>query len=81
MPDLLDPPLQVHYVRPGDLLDGGHERCHSMSPGRLAVLPASRVGVCHVIEPGGSSRSADVAAACAEYGMTLVRTGLRLFHH
>jgi hypothetical protein len=26
-------------------------------------------------------RSAEVAEACAEYGMTLARTGLRLFHH
>ena len=50
-------------------------------PFRDNIDYASRVGVRHVIEPGGSSRSAEVAAACAEYGMTLVRTGLRLFHH
>ena len=50
-------------------------------PFRDNIDHASRVGVRYVVEPGGSSRSAEVAAACAEYGMTLVRTGLRLFHH
>jgi phosphoribosylaminoimidazolecarboxamide formyltransferase / IMP cyclohydrolase len=50
-------------------------------PFRDNIDYASRVGVRHVIEPGGSSRSGEVAAACADYGITLVRTGLRLFHH
>lgn len=50
-------------------------------PFRDNIDYASRVGVRYVVEPGGSSRSEEVAAACAEYGMTLVRTGLRLFHH
>jgi phosphoribosylaminoimidazolecarboxamide formyltransferase / IMP cyclohydrolase len=50
-------------------------------PFRDNIDYASRVGVRHVVEPGGSSRADDVAAACADYGITLVRTGLRLFHH
>jgi phosphoribosylaminoimidazolecarboxamide formyltransferase/IMP cyclohydrolase len=50
-------------------------------PFRDNIDHASRVGVRYVVEPGGSSRSAEVAEACGEYGMTLVRTGLRLFHH
>jgi phosphoribosylaminoimidazolecarboxamide formyltransferase/IMP cyclohydrolase len=50
-------------------------------PFRDNIDYADRAGVRYVIEPGGSSRSDDVAAACAGYGMTLVRTGLRLFHH
>jgi phosphoribosylaminoimidazolecarboxamide formyltransferase/IMP cyclohydrolase len=50
-------------------------------PFRDNVDHASRAGVRYVVEPGGSSRSDEVAAACAEYGMTLVTTGLRLFHH
>jgi AICAR transformylase/IMP cyclohydrolase PurH len=48
-------------------------------PFRDNIDHASRAGVRHVVEPGGSSRSAEVAAACAEHGMTLSRTGLRLF--
>ena len=50
-------------------------------PFRDNIDHASRAGVRYVVEPGGSARSEEVAAACAEYGMTLVRTGLRLFHH
>jgi phosphoribosylaminoimidazolecarboxamide formyltransferase / IMP cyclohydrolase len=50
-------------------------------PFRDNIDHASRVGVRNVIEPGGSSRSPDVTAACAEHGIALVRTGLRLFHH
>lgn len=50
-------------------------------PFRDNIDHASTVGVRYVVEPGGSARSGEVAAACAEYGMTLVRTGLRLFHH
>jgi phosphoribosylaminoimidazolecarboxamide formyltransferase/IMP cyclohydrolase len=45
------------------------------------VEHASRAGVRHIVEPGGSSRSDEVAAACAEHGITLSRTGLRLFRH
>ncbi len=50
-------------------------------PFRDNIDHASTIGVRYVVEPGGSSRSAEVQAACAEYGMTLVHTGLRLFRH
>lgn len=50
-------------------------------PFRDNVDHARRHGVDHIAEPGGSIRSAEVADACREHGITLVRTGLRLFHH
>jgi phosphoribosylaminoimidazolecarboxamide formyltransferase/IMP cyclohydrolase len=50
-------------------------------PFRDNIEHATRIGVRYVVEPGGSSRSDEVAAACSEYGMVLVRTGLRLFRH
>jgi phosphoribosylaminoimidazolecarboxamide formyltransferase / IMP cyclohydrolase len=50
-------------------------------PFRDNVEHASRHGVSYVAEPGGSARSDEIADACAEYGISLVRTGLRLFHH
>jgi phosphoribosylaminoimidazolecarboxamide formyltransferase / IMP cyclohydrolase len=50
-------------------------------PFRDNIDEASRIGVGYIIEPGGSGRAADIEAACAEYGMTLARTGLRLFRH
>ena len=40
-----------------------------------------RSGVKYVIEPGGSVRDEDVIAAANAYGMTLIFSGLRLFHH
>jgi len=50
-------------------------------PFRDNVDHARRHGVTCIAEPGGSIRGDEVAAACEEYGITLVRTGLRLFHH
>ncbi|WP_420630904.1 bifunctional phosphoribosylaminoimidazolecarboxamide formyltransferase/IMP cyclohydrolase [Candidatus Leptofilum sp.] len=40
-----------------------------------------RSGVKYVVEPGGSVRDEDVIAAADAYHMTLIFTGLRLFHH
>jgi AICAR transformylase/IMP cyclohydrolase PurH len=50
-------------------------------PFRDNVDQAARHGVVAIAEPGGSVRSDDILAACEEHGITLVRTGLRLFHH
>jgi phosphoribosylaminoimidazolecarboxamide formyltransferase/IMP cyclohydrolase len=50
-------------------------------PFRDNVDHAVRHGVRFIAEPGGSVRADEVAAACAEHGITRVRTGLRLFHH
>jgi phosphoribosylaminoimidazolecarboxamide formyltransferase/IMP cyclohydrolase len=50
-------------------------------PFRDNIDEASRIGVSYIVEPGGTSPAAEVEAACAEYGMTLARTGLRLFRH
>ena len=35
----------------------------------------------YVAQTGGSARDDVVSAAAAEYGMTMVHTGLRLFLH
>lgn len=50
-------------------------------PFRDNVDHAHRRGVEWIAEPGGSVRSAEVEEACSEHGITLLRTGLRLFHH
>lgn len=50
-------------------------------PFRDNIDHAAGFGVRHVAEPGGSTRSDDVAAACLEHGIQLTRTGLRLFNH
>jgi phosphoribosylaminoimidazolecarboxamide formyltransferase/IMP cyclohydrolase len=45
------------------------------------VEHARRHGVRYLAEPGGSIRSGEVEDACRAHGITLVRTGIRLFHH
>ncbi len=50
-------------------------------PFRDNVDHAARHGVRYVAQPGGSSRDAEIEAACREYGIAMVHTGLRLFHH
>jgi phosphoribosylaminoimidazolecarboxamide formyltransferase/IMP cyclohydrolase len=50
-------------------------------PFRDSIDRAARSGVKYVLQPGGSSRDQDVITACDEYGMTMVFSGLRLFHH
>lgn len=50
-------------------------------PFRDNIDHAAAIGVRHVVEPGGSTRSGEVAAACLEQGIQLSRTGLRLFNH
>jgi phosphoribosylaminoimidazolecarboxamide formyltransferase/IMP cyclohydrolase len=50
-------------------------------PFRDNIDHARKHGVSFIAEPGGSARDVDVEAACREYGIALVYTGLRLFHH
>jgi AICAR transformylase/IMP cyclohydrolase PurH len=50
-------------------------------PFRDNIDHASKHGVAFIAEPGGSTRDKDVEDACREYGMALVHTNLRLFHH
>lgn len=42
---------------------------------------ARRSGVKYIVQPGGSVRDDLVIDACDRYGMTMVFTGIRLFHH
>ncbi len=50
-------------------------------PFRDSIDRAVRSGVKYVLQPGGSNRDEDVITACDEYGMTMVFSGVRLFHH
>jgi phosphoribosylaminoimidazolecarboxamide formyltransferase/IMP cyclohydrolase len=62
-------------------LDGVALVSDGFFPFRDNIDHAARHGVRYVAHPAGSIRDADIEAACQEYGMTLVHTGLRLFHH
>jgi phosphoribosylaminoimidazolecarboxamide formyltransferase/IMP cyclohydrolase len=50
-------------------------------PFRDNVDRAHASGVNYVVQPGGAQRDDDIIAACDSYGMAMVFTGLRLFHH
>lgn len=50
-------------------------------PFRDSIDRASLSAVSAVVQPGGSIRDTAVIAACNEYGMVMVLTGTRLFHH
>ena len=63
-------------------------KLHSVSLGSDAFFPfrdsidrAAMSGAKYVLEPGGSMRDPDVIHAANEYGMTMVFSGVRLFHH
>jgi phosphoribosylaminoimidazolecarboxamide formyltransferase/IMP cyclohydrolase len=45
------------------------------------IRRASRSGVSYIAQPGGSIRDRSVIDACNAFGITMVFTGLRLFHH
>jgi phosphoribosylaminoimidazolecarboxamide formyltransferase/IMP cyclohydrolase len=50
-------------------------------PFRDNIDHAAKHGVSFVAQPGGSTRDDDVVAACKQYGIAMVHTGVRLFHH
>jgi phosphoribosylaminoimidazolecarboxamide formyltransferase/IMP cyclohydrolase len=50
-------------------------------PFRDNIEVAYQSGVKYVVQPGQSLRDGEVIAACDDYGMVMVFSGLRLFHH
>lgn len=50
-------------------------------PFRDSIDRAAMSGVQYVLQPGGSTRDDEVIHACNEYGMVMVFSGVRLFHH
>ena len=64
-----------------DTLKGVSLGSDAFFPFRDSIDRAALSGVRYVLEPGGSARDEDVIAACDQYGMTMVFSGIRLFHH
>ncbi len=62
-------------------LDGVSLVSDGFIPFRDNIDHAARHGVRFIAQPGGSTRDADIEAACREYGIAMVHTHLRLFHH
>jgi phosphoribosylaminoimidazolecarboxamide formyltransferase/IMP cyclohydrolase len=62
-------------------LDGVSLISDGFIPFRDNIDHAQRHGVRFIAQPGGSTRDKDIEQACREYGISLVHTNLRLFHH
>jgi phosphoribosylaminoimidazolecarboxamide formyltransferase/IMP cyclohydrolase len=62
-------------------LDGVSLVSDGFIPLRDNIDHAQRHGVRYIAQPGGSNRDPEIAEACREYGIAMVHTGLRLFHH
>jgi phosphoribosylaminoimidazolecarboxamide formyltransferase/IMP cyclohydrolase len=84
-PDLFDEiPEQLTPAKRREWLGQLHEvvlGSDAFFPFRDSIDRAALSGVSYVLQPGGSNRDADVIAACDEYGMAMVFSGVRLFHH
>ena len=50
-------------------------------PFRDNIDRAARSGVGYVVQTGGSIADEQVIAAADEYGMVMINSGVRLFHH
>ncbi|HZL10514.1 MAG TPA: bifunctional phosphoribosylaminoimidazolecarboxamide formyltransferase/IMP cyclohydrolase [Prolixibacteraceae bacterium] len=50
-------------------------------PFRDSIEAANEYGIKYVVEPGGSIRDEEVIAACNEFGIAMVFTGVRHFKH
>lgn len=50
-------------------------------PFRDSIDRAARTGVKYIVQPGGSNRDDAVIEACDQYGMVMIFSGVRLFHH
>ena len=64
-----------------DKLDGVTLGSDAFIPFPDTINRAAQSGVRYIMQPGGSVRDEDVITACDEYGMVMVYTGVRLFHH
>ncbi len=64
-----------------DQLDGVALSSDAFFPFRDNIDRAQRSGVEYVVQAGGSLRDDLVIAAADEYGMLMINSGVRLFHH
>ncbi|VDM62219.1 unnamed protein product [Angiostrongylus costaricensis] len=71
----------VSLLTPVSKLSGVVMSSDAFLPFRDNIDCAKQFGVQFVAHPGGSVRDDDIIEACNEHGITLIHTGLRLFHH
>ena len=78
MPRQLSPEEKREWLSRLDSITLGSD---AFFPFRDSIDRAAVSGVKYVLEPGGSTRDEAVIQAANEYGMTMIFSGVRLFHH
>ncbi|XP_035216152.1 bifunctional purine biosynthesis protein ATIC-like [Stegodyphus dumicola] len=77
-PDLLTEAEKAEWIKQ---LKGVTLSSDAFFPFRDNIDRAYQSGVSYVVSPGGSTNDTSVISACDEYGMVLIHSNLRLFHH
>jgi phosphoribosylaminoimidazolecarboxamide formyltransferase/IMP cyclohydrolase len=77
-PVALSPEERLDWLR---ALNGVTLASDGLIPFRDTIDRARHSGVRYVAQTGGALRNEDVIAAANEYGMVMISTGTRLFHH
>lgn len=78
IPQQLTPEEKREWLSKPDSVTLGSD---AFFPFRDSIDRAAASGVKYVLEPGGSTRDDSVMQAANEYGMTMIFSGVRLFHH
>ena len=78
VPESLSKENKVEWLRS---LKGVTFGSDAFFPFRDNIDRAVRSGAGYVVQPGGSLRDDIVVDACNEYGIVMICTGIRLFHH
>jgi len=77
-PDRLSPDVKREWL---NLMHGVSLGSDAFFPFRDSIDRAQQSGVRYIVQPGGSVRDDVVIDACNEYGMAMIFTKTRLFHH
>lgn len=72
---------RIALAQAGERAKGAVLASDAFFPFRDTVDEAARAGITAIVQPGGSLRDEESIAACNEYGIAMVFTGIRHFKH
>lgn len=72
---------KIAFEQAGEKTQGAVLASDAFFPFRDSIDAAYAAGIRAIVQPGGSIRDEEVIAACNEYGMIMVFTGIRHFKH
>ncbi|MEW6423455.1 MAG: bifunctional phosphoribosylaminoimidazolecarboxamide formyltransferase/IMP cyclohydrolase [Bacillota bacterium] len=72
---------RIALTQAGERARGAVLASDAFFPFRDTVDEAARAGIAAIVQPGGSLRDEESIAACNEYGIPMIFTGMRHFKH